>query len=130
MIQEWGSKYRLASGKDVPRGQPGHYDGIELLTKVDDYFLLIDGYFHAPQESKIVPPKLSFETSETRQPRPRGLDLDRAGQARAGRRRRPPRRRGEAQEAGHGPGTRQTSPAPRDDGDARSQRVLGPPAGA
>jgi hypothetical protein len=38
----------------VPRGQSGHYDGIELLTKVDDYFLLIDGYFHAPQESKIV----------------------------------------------------------------------------
>ena len=50
MIQEWGSKYRLASGKDVPRGQPGHYDGIELLTKVDDVFLLIDrgGYLHAP----------------------------------------------------------------------------------
>jgi len=28
----------------------GHYDGIELLTKVDDVFLLIDrgGHLHAP----------------------------------------------------------------------------------
>lgn len=59
MIQEWGPKYKMATGKDAPRGQPGHFNGVELLTKVDDYFVLIDGHFHAPQESKIVSAKLS-----------------------------------------------------------------------
>ena len=75
MIQEWGSKYRLASGKDVPRGQPGHYDGIELLTKVDDVFLLIDrgGYLHAPYLSCRREAALLRTRSPPRAPRVRSV---------------------------------------------------------